>query len=247
MYDLKHCILNNKHSFLLEYYSKIKSNEIVAGHELIQQIENLIEDLDNEEYFYDTKEANLRISFIEKFCKHSKAPFYGEDFKLELWEKAVIEAFYSFKWKDTRLRRFKKLILIIARKNGKSTLCAALCLTEFFCGTGGNDIVCSSNDDAQASIIFDEINNMREMFDPKDKRSHKNLKGMVNKKNKSTIKKLSDRTRNKEGRNIDFAILDESNEMKTNVIAKSIEQSQSTKLEPAFINITTEGFIESVK
>ena len=111
------------------------------------------------------------------------------------------------------------------------------------CGQGGMDIVCSSNDDAQANIIFDEINNMREQFDPKGKRTHKNLKGMFNLKNKSKIFKLSDRTRNKEGRNIDFAILDESHEMKDNVIAKSIEQSQSTKDEPMFINITTEGFV----
>lgn len=111
------------------------------------------------------------------------------------------------------------------------------------CGTGGNDIVCSSNDDAQASIIFEEINNMREQFDPKDKRTHKNLKGIFNLLNKSKVFKISDRTRNKEGRNIDGAILDESNEMETNVIAKSIDQSQSTKDEPWFINITTEGFV----
>lgn len=243
MYNIKECTINNKHSYLLEYYNKIRSKEIIAGHELIQQIENLIDDLGNEEYIYDTKDAELRISFIERFCKHTKAPFHGMPFILELWEKAVIEAFFSFKTKEDGYRRFKKLILIIGRKNGKSTFAAALATTEFFCGTGGNDIICSSNTDEQASIIFDEINNMREMFDSKDKRSHKNLKGMINKKNKSTIKKLSDRTRNKEGRNIDFAILDESNEMTTNVIAKSIEQSQSTKLEPAFINITTEGFV----
>jgi phage terminase large subunit-like protein len=179
-------------------------------------------------------------------------------FILELWEKAFIEAFYSFKWTDegyqeyyeeeppqNNLRRFKKAILLIGRKNGKSTVCAAISFAEFMCGSGGNDIICSSNDDAQASIIFEEINNMREIFDKKNKRTHKNLKGIFNLKNKSTIKKLSDRTKNKEGRNIDGAILDESNEMKDNVIAKSIEQSQSTKDEPWFINITTEGFVNN--
>jgi phage terminase large subunit-like protein len=231
------------HSYLLEYYGKIKSGEIVAGRELIQQLENLIEDLDNPEYIYDTSGAEFRIGFIERFCKHTKSPFYGLPFKLELWEKALIEAFYSFKWADTGLRRFKKVILLIARKNGKSTLCAALALTEFMCGGGGIDIVCSSNDDAQADIIFQEVNNMRERFDPKGKRTHKNLTGIYNLKNKSTIKKLSDRTRNKEGRNIDVGILDEVHEMKTNVIGKSIEQSQSTKDEPVLFLITTEGFV----
>lgn len=44
--------------------------------------------------------------------------------------------------------------------------------------------------------------------------------------------KLTDRTRNKEGRNIDFAVVDEVHEMKQNVIVKSIEQSQSIKDNP---------------
>lgn len=232
-----------RNSFLVEYYTKINNGEIIVGHEIKKCLNKLIEDLGNEQFYYDTVEAELRIEFIETFCKHTKSPFYGKPFILELWEKALIEAFFSFRWTETRLKRFKKLILLIARKNGKSTFCAGLSVTELIVGNGGTDIICSSNDDAQASIIFDEINNMRERLDPHGKRTHKNLKGIYNLKNKSTIKKLSEKTRNKEGRNIDFAILDESHEMKDNVIAKSIEQSQSTKEEPIFINITTEGFV----
>lgn len=236
--------INGKHSWLLEYYNKSLSGEIILGNEMKTCLDNLIEDLADDRFIYDTSDADLRIEFIETFCKHTKSPFNGMPFILELWEKAVIEAFFSFKWKYTGLRRFKKLILLVARKNGKSTFCAALCFTEFMIGNAGSDIICSSNDDSQANLIFDEINNMREMFDIKNKRTHKNLKGIFNLKNKSTIKKLSDKTRNKEGRNIELAILDESHEMKDNVIAKSIEQSQSIKDEPMFINITTEGFVD---
>lgn len=256
MLDLANNRINGKHSYLLEYYNEIKAGRIVIGQDLMKQLNILINDLSNPAYIYDTKDADFRIMYIEKFCKHTKAPFYGLPFILELWQKAVIEAFYSFKWSDEgyfnyydekplkkKLRRFKKLILLIARKNGKSTICAALAKTELMIGTGGNDIVCSSNDDAQANIIFQEIDNMREQFDPNGKRTHKNLKGIFNLKNKSKIFKISDRTRNKEGRNIDGAILDESNEMEDNTIAKSIDQSQSTKDEPWFINITTEGFV----
>ncbi len=243
-------------SYLLQYKQAIDRGEIVIGQELHQLLNNLVADLDNPAYEYDTSDADFRIKFIENFCRHTKSPFFGKPFKLELWEKAFIEVFYSFKWTEEgyrnyydeempkkKLRRFKKAILLIARKNGKSTLCAALSLTEIMVGTGGNDIACSSNDDGQADIIFSEINNMREQFDPKNKRTHKNMKGIYNIKNKSRVFKISDKTKNKEGRNIDGAIVDESNEMKTNVIAKSIDQSQSTKDEPWFINITTEGFV----
>ena len=65
---------------------------------------------------------------------------------------------------------------------------------------------------------------------------------ILNKITNTKIFKLSDRTRNKEGRNIDWAILDEAHEMKDNTIAKSIEQSQSVKENPKLIIITTEGF-----
>lgn len=243
-------------SYLVEYYNQIRAGQIVVGQDLNQQLNHLVQDMGDDAYVYDTKEATFRIKFIEQFCRHTKSPFYGKPFVLELWQKAFIEAFYSFKWTDEgydnyyeekpvkhQLRRFKKAILLIGRKNGKSTLASAIAFTELMCGTGGNDLVCSSNDDAQASIIFEEIGHMREQFDPKGRRTHKNLKGIFNVTNKSKIFKLSDRTRNKEGRNIDGAILDESNEMDDNIIAKSIDQSQSTKDEPWFINITTEGFV----
>lgn len=256
MTDFIGCLVNGKHSYLLEYYSLIKSGEIIAGRELIQELENLITDLDNPDYIYDNRDAEFRINFIEKFCKHTKSPFFGKAFLLEIWEKAFIEAFYSFKWSDSGyekyyeekpsksgLRRFKKAILLIARKNGKSTLCAALSLSEFFCGNGGTDIVCSSNDDAQASIIFDEIASMREWSATLKKRSHKNLKGIFNLKNRSTIKKMSEKVQKKEGRNIDVGIIDETHEMKDNSAVKPIEQSQSTKDEPIQFEITTEGFV----
>lgn len=233
----------NLHSYLLEYYEEIKAGRIIAGQELITCLDNLVSDLENPRYVYDIAAGHKKISFIERFCRQTKAPFFGKPLKLELWEKAFVEALYSFRIASTGFRRFKKAILLIARKNGKSTLCAALAFAELMTGDGGSDIVCSSNDDSQADIIFIEIDNMREAFDPKSKRTHKNLRWIINKKNKSRVFKMSQKTRNKEGRNIKFAILDESHEMKENDIAKPIEQSQSTQDEPMFINITTEGFI----
>lgn len=230
-------------TYLEQYREAIRAGEIISGQELIQELDKLIADLNNPKYYYDTTEAYIRIDFIETFCLHSKSPFYGQPFKLMLWQKAFIEIVYSFYFSESKRQRFKKIILLIARKNGKSTLCAALAFAEMIIGNSGSDIVCSSNDDNQANIIYLEINTMREMFDPHNKRTWKNQQCIKNLKNRSKVFKLSDRTRNKEGRNIDFGILDESHEMKDNTIGKSIEQSQSLKINPKFINITTEGFV----
>lgn len=230
-------------SFLLEYHARIESGEIIVGRELWQELENLKEDFLNDAFFYDTDDAALRINFMQNCVRLTKSPFYNKPMVLMLWQKAFIEAVYSFKMSDTTFRRFKKVILLIARKNTKSETCSALGLTEFFLGNAGADIVCSSNDDNQASIIYDAIDTMRLLVDPGELDSKRNQRFILNKANNSKIFKLSDRTRNKEGRNIDVAFLDESHEMKDNIIAKSVEQSQSLKDEPLFINLTTEGFI----
>ena len=230
-------------SFLLEYHARIETGEIIVGRELWQELNNLRDDLLNDAYIYNTDDALLRMHFMENCVRLTKSPFYNKPMVLMLWQKAFIEAVYSFKMSDTTLRRFKKVLFLIARKNTKSETCSALGLSEFFLGNAGADIVCSSNDDNQASLIYDAIDTMRMLIDPEDLDTKRNQRFILNKVNNSKIFKLSDRTRNKEGRNIDVAFLDESHEMKDNVIAKSVEQSQSLKDEPLFINLTTEGFV----
>ncbi|CDE12097.1 terminase large subunit [Ruminococcus sp. CAG:330] len=230
-------------SFLLEYHAKIECGEIIAGQELWQELQNLKEDFLNDAFYYDTRDALLRIDFMERCVRLTKSPYYNKPMVLMLWQKAFIETVYSFKVSGTTFDRFKKIILLIARKNTKSETCSALGLSELIVGNQGADIVCSSNDDNQASITYDAIDTMRRLIDPNDLDTKRNQRFILNKVNGSKIFKLSDRTKNKEGRNIDFAIVDETHEMKENIIGKSIEQSQSLKDSPKFINITTEGFV----
>ncbi len=229
-------------TYLELYREEIRRGNIIAGRELITALDTYIEDMHDPRYIYDTRDAYRRIEFMERFVKLTKSPFYGKPMKLMLWQKAFIECLYSFKIAETGFDRFKRSILLIGRKNTKSETCNGLAFTELMLGNPGSDIVCSSNDDSQANILFDGINTMRELFDPKRKRTHKNLSYIKNKKTGSKVFKLSDKTRNKEGRNIDFAIIDEVHEMKDKTIINSIDQSQSLKDNPKRIIITTEGF-----
>ena len=114
--------MNNKtiwtpdNSFLLEYHAKIETGEIIAGRELWQELNNLAADFHNDEYFYNTDDAMLRMDFMENCIKLTKSPFYGKPMKLMLWQKALIETMYSFKMADSGFDRFKKILLLIARK-----------------------------------------------------------------------------------------------------------------------------------
>ena len=90
--------MNNK--YIQEYRQAIKSGEIVAGRELIDELDNLIRDMDDERYIFDTRDADLRIDFMEHCIRLTKSPFYGKPMKLLLWQKAFITAVYSFKMAD---------------------------------------------------------------------------------------------------------------------------------------------------
>jgi len=230
-------------NYLVEYYHEIEKGNILVGEELKKQLDTLILDLDNPRYIFDEKPGNLRISFIETFCKHTKSPFNGMPFILELWEKAIIQTAYGFKMADNGLRRFNEVILLIARKNGKTTFVAGLDIAEFFLSRGGVDIICASNTTEQANILFEEINNMREQSPSlsKETRSKKNIFYIYSPKTKNKIKKLSAQSRNKDGYNIEVGCIDEVHEMTDSKVYDAIKQSQSTKKEPLIFIITTEG------
>ena len=243
--------MNN--TYIQDYRKAIRSGEIVAGRELVDELDTLIRDMSDDRYIFDTTDADRRIDFMENCIRLTKSPFYGKPMKLLLWQKAFITAVYSFKMadelyidpsgKEKHVDRFKKCVLLIARKNAKSETCSGLMLTESILGNEGADLVCSSNNDVQANILYDAIDTMRLMIDPEQKDTWRNQKWIRINDTNSKIFKISDRTRNKEGRNIDFSVIDEVHEMKENTIIKSIEQSQSLKDNPKLIIITTEGFV----
>lgn len=236
-------------SFLLEYRAKAEAGDIIIGQDLWIMLDNLSEDLLDDRYIYNRDAALLQMDFMENCVRLTKSPFYNKPMVLMLWQKALIEAFYSFKMakeskeRDMWIDRFKKLLLLIARKNTKSETSSAMADAELIVGNPGSDIVASSNDDAQASIVYDAIDTMRMLIDPRNQDTKRNQRFILNKITNTKVYKLSSKTENKEGRNIDFAIVDEMHEMKDNTIAKSIEQSQSLKDNPKFIGITTEGFV----
>ena len=233
--------------FLQEYTEKVFSGEIIAGTELKRMLKILKADRESGKYIFDTKYSELRIEFIETFCRQGKAPFYNKTPKLMLWQKAFLTALYSFYRKDKNgnkgLLRFQKALLLIARKNGKSALASFDGFTELAIGQGGQFICCGSNDDKQASLIFNEVKGLSKRAEKTPKRFHCNLTTVKNNKNDNEVFKMSARTRDKDGRQISKAFLDEIHNARDNELYMSIWQSMSIAEEPLLIMLTTEGFV----
>ena len=233
-------------TYLEQYADLIYSGGVIVGYWIRKEIENLLDDLSNPEYIYDTKEAHKRIKFMQTLCLQSKQPYYMKPISLMPWQLAYWEALYSFKMKDTGLRRFTETLLEIARKNGKSTMFAADGNTDLFIGEGGTDICCASNDDRQAKLIWREIAGMRTRLDPKKAITSNNLVEIRNDLKNISVFRLSSKTQNKDGFNISKTYLDESHDIKEengqSEVAEACWRAMSSKDEPLFMNCTTQGF-----
>ena len=247
------------------YAEKIKSGQIVAGTRIKKGIRRFLDDFDNPELRIDLSESDKRIRFIEHECKLYEAPFSGRPFKLELFQKAIIESIYAIKkWnpeanfgKGGWVRKYQDVLILIARKNGKTPLVAAVSLSEFMCGEMGTKILYGSNDFEQADLAFSATDAMREESPSMAKRTrrnqkgiffgnpkHRKTKGKYSYQNKGSIRKISANGKNKEGRNIKVGVVDEVHEMEDDHLIMPIQQALSTQDEPLYFEITTEGFTE---
>ena len=59
-------------------------------------------------YIFDEKKSLRCIHFIEKYCRQSKGKWNGKPLKLELFQKAFIQALFGFVDKDTGKRKYRK-------------------------------------------------------------------------------------------------------------------------------------------
>ena len=252
-------------SYLHLYAEQIRSGKIIAGQRIKQAVRRFLKDFDDPELRIELSESDKRIRFIEHECKLYEAPFSGRPFKLELFQKAIIESIYAIKkWnpearfgKGGWVRKYQDVLIVIARKNGKTPLVAAVSLSEFMCGEMGTKILYGSNDFEQADLAFSATDAMREESPSMAKRTrrnqkgiffgnpkHRKTKGKYSYQNKGSIRKISAKGKNKEGRNIKVGVVDEVHEMEDDHLVMPIQQALSTQDEPLYFEITTEGFTE---
>ena len=95
--------------YVTKYYNEIAQGKIVTSKRVAKVYKKLAEDIANpKEFIFDEKRATRPIDFIERFCKHSKGEWAGKPVKLELFQKAYIQALFGFIHKDTKLRKYKR-------------------------------------------------------------------------------------------------------------------------------------------
>lgn len=112
-------------SYIWAYYQDIKDGSVVVGRWVRLLYEYIVKGLEEKQFFYDAKRANHAITWIENHCFHTEGPLAPGPFKLELWQKALLSCMFGIV-DEKGLRQFREVVLIVARKNGKSLFASAV-------------------------------------------------------------------------------------------------------------------------
>lgn len=105
------------------------------------------------DYHFDEVEADKAVLFISQL-NHWEGEHKGQPFILEEWERDIVRQVVGWK-KEDGTRKYKTLFLAIPRKNGKSSLAAALALYFLLCdGENGAAIYGAAKTVEQAGRIY---------------------------------------------------------------------------------------------
>ena len=233
-------------NFIEFYWAKIQSGEIVACKRLKQQYQKLITELDSprDPWVFDLDKANAPIEFIERFCKQSKGKWIGKPLRLELFQKAKIQAVYGFVHKDTGLRRCREVFTLVARKNGKSTEKAATGLYMLIGdGEGGSEVYSLATKKDQARIVFTEAVNMVVQSPALSKHIKKRKTDLYFPVTFSKFEPLASDSNSLDGLNVHNGIMDELHAIKDRNLYDVIKQSTAARDQWLLDMITTSGFV----
>ena len=236
---------------ILEYYGALEGKRIITSNKVYRVYKEIVDNIINNplsEYEYDERKANHALEFIERYCKHSKGSMGGKPFILELWQKALISAMFGIVDKISGFRKYQEVILIVGRKNGKSTLAAAVGLYLMIADNElGAEIYSVATKRDQAKIIWLEAKRMVKKSPALSKRI-KTLVAEINAEfNDSFFKPLGRDSDTLDGLNVHGALFDEVHAWKDMNLYDVIFDGTSSREQPLVFVTSTAGTVrESV-
>ena len=232
-------------NYIKEYYTKIESGEIIVGNKIEKIYGKLVEEIDNPNlpFYFDEKKAERPIQFIEMFCKQAEGNL-GEPIKLELFQKAFIQAIFGFINKETKTRRFNEVLLLMARKNGKTTLLSAIALYMMIAdGEGSAECYSVATKKDQASKCFKSACAMRTQSPEIRAVVSKRRTDMYMPSTFSSFEPLSSDSNTLDGLNSHLVVIDELHAIRDRNLYDVMKQSTSSRRQPLVIMITTAGTV----
>ena len=253
-------------NYIFAYYQKIKDGTITVGKWIRLIYEYLVNGIEQKQFFFDQKKANAAVDWFEAHCFHTEGPLAPGPLSLELWQKAMLSAIFGIV-DENGIRQFREVVLVVARKNGKSILASGIANYVFRVEGGfGAKVFCIAPKLEQADIVYNNLWQMitldpewqalKEACQEKDMHNKKvNDDSMLARHRQtdlsipgtnSTVKKIAFAAKRSDGFNPSLAICDEIAAWEGDKGLKQYEVMKSgmgARPEGLLLSCTTSGYV----
>lgn len=231
--------------YMLTYAHAVLSGEIVACKKIKAIYAHLLDAYEHPgRYHYDAVLGNRPIEFIERFCRQSQGRI-GQPIKLQLFQKAALNAAFGFV-DDTGARQYREMLLIMGRKNGKTTMLAGVALYMLVADhEGAPEVYALATKREQAGKLYTECCNMVRQSPALHALLRKRQSDLYDPQNLGYIRALASNTNGLDGLNAHCAIIDELSAIRDRDLYDLMRQSMSARRQPMLVQITTSGFLRN--
>lgn len=197
---------------------------------------------------YDADLATRPVEFIERFLKIPSGKL-GVPFILEPYERMIIELTFGFVDENEK-RQYQYVLVEMARKNGKSSLGAAIELYMLVAdGEGAPQIYNAATSKAQASLAYGAVWRMVRQSPKLLKILRKGTvieraeNGVISDGNMGYVVPLSKQSDHLDGLDVHMCLFDEMAAAEDRSIFDLIRQGTGAREQPLMVAITTQGFV----
>lgn len=224
-----------------QYALDVRDGKVVACKYIKLAVERYFKWLEREDIEFYPEKVDKVIRFIAKI-KHYKGECAGQPLILQPWQTWVLANIYGFYWKGTERRVTKNVYLEVARKNGKTSLAAGICLYSLIAdGEKGAEVDLIANTRAQAKLCFEDCEKFARTIDPKGKVIKRYREKIKFPHTDSFLQVLSSDSEKQDGHNSHLYIADEAHCYPNSKLFDVMKSSQGFRRNPLAIIITTAG------
>lgn len=227
--------------YVTKYADAIESGKIITSLAVKKTALHLREKIREPKggFFFDEKKADKIITFFEKYLRHSKGKWGGRLIKLELWEKALLQAAFGFVDDDGN-RQYQRVILIVAKKNGKSFIASGVGLYLLMAdGESGPEIYSVASTRDQAKIVWTEAKRMRNKAPSIRSRTRSTISEIAYDDMDGIFKPLASNADNLDGLNVSGVLMDEFQQWKNGMTLYNIMADGITARDQPMIFMTS--------
>lgn len=193
--------------WLLQYEKEIADGKYKIGKWMKLNLEYVRHVIETGECQYDPVKAGKAIGFIERHLRFVEGR--SSKFKLETWQKYIVSCIFGLVEEDGS-RHFTEIVLIVGRKQGKSTFVAALeACTVYTQSELGMQVYNLAPKLQQANIIYNQLLLMIEKNPVLARKGKKRRSDYYLKDKNCTIAPLAFNSKKSDGFNPYFCCFDE--------------------------------------